>query len=144
MHARYVILSVRPKFNPHWRLRNPLGVKGEWQSVVVTNNPSTIDQNQQLLVCFPNLGPKDVIVPGSARLAFTIDLTLADANQTLVNNLGRAVVKKMTVRFSGNEVMSIDDTDVFHCYHDIWKTAQEKANAHYQGSTPQLVVTSPS
>jgi hypothetical protein len=49
--------------------------------VVVTNNPSTIDQNQQLLVRFPNLGPHDVIVPGSSKLAFTIALTSTDANE---------------------------------------------------------------
>ena len=29
--------------------------------------------------------------------------------------------------------MSIDDSDVFHCYNDLWKTAPERANGHYQG-----------
>ena len=28
--------------------------------------------------------------------------------------------------------MSIDDSDVFHCYNDLWKTAPERANGHYQ------------
>ena len=46
------------KLNPFRKLREPLGVKGIRQSVVITNNPSTIDQNQQLLVRFPNLGHK--------------------------------------------------------------------------------------
>ena len=121
------------KLNPYRRLRDPLGVKGVRQSVVVTNNPSTIDQNQQLLVRFPNLGAHDVIVPGTARLAFTITLTSTDANRTVVKNLGRAAVKKTTIKISGNEVMSVDDSDVFHCYHDLWKTAQERENAQYQG-----------
>ena len=121
------------KLNPYRRLRDPLGVKGVRQSVVVTNNPSTIDQNQQLLVRFPNLGAHDVIVPGTARLAFTVSLTSTDANRTIVQNLGRAIVKKMTIKISGNEVLSIDDSDVFHCYQDLWKTAQERSNSQYQG-----------
>ena len=29
--------------------------------------------------------------------------------------------------------MSIDGSDVFHCYNDLWKTAPERANGHYQG-----------
>ena len=29
--------------------------------------------------------------------------------------------------------MSIDFSDVFHCYNDLWKTAPERANCHYQG-----------
>ena len=103
------------------------------QSVVVTNNPSTIDQNQQLLVRFPNLGAHDVIVPGTARLAFRIALVSDDANRAVVQNLGRAIVKKTTIKISGNEVMSIDDSDVYHCYNDLWKTAPERKNDQYQG-----------
>ena len=112
---------------------SPLDVKGVRQSVVVTYNPSSIDQNQQLLVRFPNLGKDDLIVPGTARLAFTISLASKDVNRTVVQNLGRAIVKKLTIKISGKEVMSIDDSDVFHCYNDLWKTAPERANCHYQG-----------
>ena len=121
------------KLNPYRRLCDPLGVKGLRQSVVVTNNPSSMDQNQQLLVRFPNLGAHDVVVPGTARLAFTVSLTSTDANRTIVKNVGRAVVKKTTIKISGNEVLSIDDSDVLHCYQDLWKTAQERRNSQYQG-----------
>ena len=106
--------------------REPLGVKGVRQSVVITNNPCSIEQNQQLLVRFPNLGKDDVIVLGTARLAFTITLASEDANRTVVQNLGRAIVKKLTIKISGNEVISIDNSDVFHCYNDLWKTASER------------------
>ena len=122
------------KLNPYRSLREPLGVKGVRQSVVITNKKfSSIDQNQQLLVRFPNLGKDDVIVPGTARMAFTITPNSEDANRTVVQNLDRAIVKKLTIKISGNEVMSIDDSDVFHCYHDLWKTAPERAYGHYQG-----------
>ena len=121
------------KLNPFRSLREPLGIKGIRQSVVVTNNPSTIDQNQQLLVRFPNLGDQDVIVPGTARLAFTISLDSTDDNRTVVQNLGRAVVRKTTIRISGNEIMSVDDCDVINCYSDLWKTKRERQSNVYQG-----------
>ena len=123
------------KLYPYRCLCEPLGVKGVWQSVVITNNSSTIDQNQQLLVryIFPNLGAHDVIVPGTARLAFKIALNSEDANRTVVQNLGRAIVKKTVIKISGNEVMSVDDSDVFNCYGDLWKTALERKNDQYQG-----------
>ena len=103
------------KLNPYRKLRKPLGVRGIRQSVVITINPSTIDQNQQILVRFPNLGSNDVIVPRSARLAFEIEIKSTDANSTVYQNLGRAIVKKTTIKISGNEVMSIDDSDIYHC-----------------------------
>ena len=115
-------------------MRKALGAKAVRQSVVVTNNPSTIDQNQLLTVRFPNLGPDDVIIPGSARIAFTIVLTGgADANRTIVNNLGRAIVKKISVKLEGNEVACIDDADVYLCFKDLWLTDKERQNMAYQG-----------
>ena len=121
------------KLNPHRKLREPHGAKGIRTSVVITNNPSTIDQNQQLLVRFPNLSTNDVIVPGTVRLAFEIELKSTDPNATLYQNLGRAIVKKTTIRISGNEVMSIDDSDIYHCYVDLWKSPTERVNIAYQG-----------
>ena len=63
-----------------------------------------------------------------------IELTsIADLNRTLVSNIGRAIVKKLAVKFEGNEKMSIDDYDIFECYRHLWKTASEKKNAIRQG-----------
>lgn len=121
------------KLNPHRRLREARGIRGIRQSVVITNNPSTIDQNQQLLVRFPNLSSNDVIVPGTTRLAFEIELNSKDKNATVYPNIGRSIVKKTTIRISGNEVMSIDDSNIYHCYADLWKSPTERINMAYQG-----------
>ena len=51
----------------------------------------------------------------------------------LVSNMGRAIVKKLAVKFEGNEILSIDDFDIFACYRNLWKTASEKKNAIRRG-----------
>ena len=118
------------QLSPEHSLRTPKGIKGTRQRVIVTHNPSQIDQAQELLVRFPNLGSDDIIVPGTANLSFNIEITsTVDANRTLVSNIGRAIVKKLAVKFEGNEIMSIDDYDLFTCYQDLWKTKLEKRNA---------------
>ena len=69
-----------------------------------------------------------------ANLSFNIELTSnVDANRTLVINIGRDIVKKFAVKLERNEIMSIDDYDVFACYRDLWKTKLEKRNAIRQG-----------
>ena len=40
------------RFNPERSLRTPKGIKGIRQKVIVTHNPSEIDQAQELLVSF--------------------------------------------------------------------------------------------
>ena len=110
-------MEYRKQLNPEHSLRTSKGIKGTRQKAIVTHNPSEIDQAQDLLVRFPNLGSDDVIIPGMANLSFNIKLTsIVGANKTLVSNIGRAIVKKLAVKFEGNEVMSIDAYDLFACY----------------------------
>ena len=70
--------------------------------------------------------------PRDREAAFTIMLDIEDANRSVFQNLGRAIVKKLTIIISSNEVMLIDDSGVFHFYNDLWKTAPERTNSHYQ------------
>ena len=93
------------KLNPNRRLKTPRGIKGIRQSVVLTNNPSTISENETLTIRFPNLGSSDVIVPGTTRLSFNIELSSDDdANRTIVMNVGRALINKIAIKFEGQEV----------------------------------------
>ena len=107
------------RLNPECSLRTPRGIKGTRQKVIVTHNPSEIDQAQELLVRFPNLGSDDVIIPGTANFSFNTELF--------------SIVKKLAVKFEGNEILSVDDFGVFACYRDLWKTKSEKRNAIQQG-----------
>ena len=127
-------MEYRKRLNPEHSLRTPKGIKGIRQKVIVTHNPIEIDQAQELLVRFPNLGSDDVIIPGTANLSFNIELTSTiDPNRTLVSNIGRAIVKKLAVKSEGNEIMSMDDFVTFACYRDLCKTKSEKRNAIHQG-----------
>ena len=111
-------------------MRTALGIKGTRQKVIITHNPSEIDHNQFLLVRFPNLGSDDIIVPGMANLSFNIELSsTADTKRKLVSNIGRAIVKKLAVKFEGNEIWSTDNFDIFACYLDLWKTKSEKLSS---------------
>ena len=127
-------MEYRKRLNPECSLRMPKGMKETRQKVIVTHNPREIGHAQELLVRFPNLGSDDVIIPGTANLSFNIELTSAvDANRILVSNIGRTIIKKLAVKFEGNEIMSVDNFNVFACYRDLWKTKSEKRNAIWQG-----------
>ena len=127
-------MEYRNKLSPELWLQTPHGIKRTRQKVIVAHNPSETDQNQQLLVRFPNLGSDDVIVPGTANLSFHIELSsTADPRRTLVSNIGRAIIKKLAVKFEENEILYVDNFDIFVCYRDLWKTKLKKINAVRQG-----------
>ena len=128
------------KLDPHRKLRIQKGIKGIRRTQFYTHNPSTIDQTGILAVRFPNLGNEDVIVPGTTKLSFKMQLNSDnDANRTIVNNLGRAIVSKLEVKLEGRSIFTLDDSDVFLCYQDLWKTTNERSNAVYQGIQTEAV-----
>ena len=50
-----------------------------------------------------------------------------------MSNIGRAIIKKLAVKFEGNEILSVDDFGIIACYRDLWKTKSEKRKAIWQG-----------
>ena len=89
-------MEYEKRLNPECSLRTPTRIKGTRQKVIVTHNPSEIDQNQELLVRFPILGSDDITIPGTVNLSFNIELTSAvDANRTLVSNIGSKISSKV-------------------------------------------------
>ena len=120
------------KLSPEHSLRMAHRIKGMRQKIVVTHNPSEIDQNQLLLVRFPNLGSDDVIIPGTVNLSFNMKLdSTNDKNRTLVSNIARAVIKKLMAKFERNEILSLNNFDLFACYRDLWKIKLEKSILKY-------------
>ena len=94
------------------------------------NHHTQPHQSQLLLVSFPNLGSDGIIIPEKANLSFNIELSsTADPERALVSNVGRVIVKKLSVKFEGNEILGADDLDVFACFQNLWKTELDKQNA---------------
>ena len=113
----------------------PLKVYGK--HIIKTNNPSTIGPNELLTVRFPNLKENQVIIPGTTKLTYNISLSSTDKDRTLVKNLGRNIIRKLVVKLEGNEIISneiisIDDYDIYS-YYDCWKSTTVRQNAVFQG-----------
>ena len=74
-------------------------------------------QNQLLLVRFLNLGSDDISIPGKPNLSFNIELSsMADPKRALVSNIGRAIFKKLAVKFEANETLGVVYFDMFASY----------------------------
>ena len=129
--------------DPYRQLRKQKGIKGVRRTIISAHNPSTINQGRKLTVGFPDLERNDVIVPRSSILSFKVNLNSsggnADANRTIVNNIGRAIVSKIVVTLEGKEIYSLSDADIFLCFQDLWKTSKERENAVYQGIQSEAV-----
>ena len=111
-------MEVGNKLNPQRSYRKGFTLKGLHQHIMKTNNPSTIRPGELLTIRFPDLKENQVIIPCTTKLTFNISLVGTDVNRTLVDNLGRNIIRKLIVKLESNEIISIDDYDVLYSYYD--------------------------
>lgn len=64
----------------------------------VTFNPNKSSPGETLYIPVPKLDDGVVLVPGSLALVFNLSVT-GHANNYIVNNLSRALVDRITVKF---------------------------------------------
>ena len=73
----------------------------------------------------PKLAQDVVMVPGSLALVFDIDLTGRHANKYLVQNVSRALVSRLEVKFGGATVQDTNGYDIFKTFEDLFLSVYE-------------------
>ena len=81
----------------------------------------------------PKLSENEVIVSGSLALVFNINLTGGHANNYLVQNVSRALVDKLHVKFAATSVQDTDGYDIYKIFEDLFLSADERANMLSEG-----------
>ena len=81
----------------------------------------------------PKLNENEVIVPGSLALRFNIDLNGGHANNFLVDNIGRALVDKLVVKYSGTILQDTVGYDIYKIFEDLFLSKEERDNMLQDG-----------
>lgn len=88
---------------------------------------------ETLYVSVPKLNENEVIVPGSLALRFNIDLSGGHANNFLVDNVGRALVEKLVVKYSGTILQDTVGYDIYKIFEDLFLSQEEGDNMLQDG-----------
>ena len=99
----------------------------------ITFNPSEANPGETLYVHVPKLNKNEVLVPGSLALCFDIDISGGHANNFLVQNVSRALVSKMTVKFGGTTLEETVDYDVYKPFQDLFLPGEKRDNMVPEG-----------
>jgi len=81
----------------------------------------------------PKPNENEVLVPGSLALRFDIDLSGDHANNFLVQNVTRALVSKMVVKFAGTILQDMLGYDIFKIYEDLFFSQEPRDNMLLEG-----------
>jgi len=94
----------------------------------ITFDRSEASPGETLYVHVPKLNENEVLVPGSLALPFHIDLSGCHANNFLVQNVTRALVSKMVVKFVGTIVQDTVGYDIFKIFEDVFLSQEQRNN----------------
>ena len=125
--------TVSEKIDPNRMPKQPFGLKAETTLHRTTFTPSSASPGEVLYVNVPKLSGDNVIVPNSVRLAFDFDIVGGEANDTVVNNLGRSLVSNFKVLFGGETLQDTVRYDLFTTYHDSFLSKDARTKRIRQG-----------
>ena len=128
-------MAVPPSLLPSHSKKVLGAMKAERTVKRITFNPTSANPGETLYVHVPKLAVNEVIVPGSLALVFDINLkvTGAHANNYLVQNVSRALVDKLKVRFAATTVQETACYDIYKIFEDLFLSKNERDNMLPEG-----------
>ena len=79
-------------------------------------------------------GSKDhVIIPNTVKITFDLDITSTDKASSVVNNVGRALVKKKVLILGSKDIDTINNSDIYDTDKDLYLSKKEREEKLLQG-----------
>ena len=125
--------SVSHNLSPRRSTKAMRAMKAPYSVKRITFDPSQANPGARLEVRVPKLNKNEVLVPGSLALRFDIDLTGGHANNYLVQNVSRALVNQLVVKFGGTTLDDIVDYDIYKIYTDLFLPEETRGNMVAEG-----------
>ncbi|MCV6575504.1 MAG: hypothetical protein OIF58_07190 [Cohaesibacter sp.] len=99
----------------------------------VTFDRSEASPGATVYVAVPKLNENEVLVPGSLALLFNIDLSEGHANNFLVQNVTRALIDRLVVKYAGKTLHDTVGYDIFKIWEDLFLSQEERDNMILEG-----------
>ena len=104
-----------------------------------TFDPNIANPGDVLNVHVPRLSKNMVIVPGSLALVFEIDLTGGEVNNYVVQNVTRALVSRMDVKFGGTELQTTQGYGLYKLFEDLFLSKEKRDSMVLEGIQSEVL-----
>ena len=122
-------MSAYRELDPMVEHRTQFVFKCKREHIVKVNMPSIAYPNQNIDIEI-SYGSRDhVIVPDTVKIKFNLDIESTDKARSVVNNVGRALVKKKVLMLGSEDIDMINNSDIYDAYKDLYlskKVPEEK------------------
>ena len=118
-------MSVYGELGPMTEHRTQFAFKGKREHITKVNMPNIAYPNQHTDIEIPHGSRDHVIVPDTVKITFNLDIESADKAHRVVNNVGRALVKKKVLMLGLKDIDTINNSVVYNTYKDLYLSKKE-------------------
>jgi len=126
-------MSVPENLRPTYNKKALRAMQAERTVKRITFSRTEANPGDTLYVTVPKLNVNEVLVPGSLTLVFNIDLSGGHANNFLVQNVTRALVDRLHVRFGGTTLQDTVGYGIYKIFDDLFLSQEERDGMILEG-----------
>ena len=119
-------MSVYGELDPMVEYRTQFAFKSRREHIAKINIPNIAYPNQHIHFEILNGSRDHVIVLDTIKITFNLDIASTDKARSVVNNVGRALVKKMVLMLGSKEIDTINNSDIYDTYKDLYLSKKER------------------
>ena len=113
--------------------RTQFAFKGKREHITMVNMLNIAYPNQHIDIEIPHGSRDYLIVPNTIKITFNLDIESSDKARSVVNNVGRTLVKKKLLILGSKEIDTINNSDIYDTYKDLYLRKKERKEKLLQG-----------
>ena len=126
-------MSVYGELDPMVEHRTQFAFKGKREHIAKVSMPNIAYPNQHIDIEILHGSRDHVIIPDTVKITFNLDITSTDKARSVVNIVGRALVKKKVLMLGSKDIDTINNSDIYDTYKDLYLGGKEREDKLLQG-----------
>ena len=113
--------------------RAQFAFKSKREHIVKVNMPNIVYPNQHIDIEILRGSRDHAIVPDTVKIMFNLENTSTDKACSVVNKVGRALVKKKLLMLGSRDIDTINNSDIYETYKNLYLSEKKREEKLLQG-----------
>ena len=100
--------------------------RGKREHITKVNMPNIAYPSQHIDIEIPHGSRDHVVIPDTIKITFNLGIESIDKARSVVNNVGRVLVKKKVLMLDSKDINTINNSDIYDRYKDLYLSKKER------------------
>ena len=125
-------MSVYRELDSMVEHRTQFAFKEKREHIAKVKMPNIAYPSQHTDIEIPHGSRDHVIIPDTVKIMFNLDITSTGKTRSVVNNIGRVLVKKLLI-LGSKDIDTINNSNIYDKYKDLYLSQKELEGKLLQG-----------